>query len=52
MELLELAWLEVSTMKIKRQVHIYILYFVTNIDHVQKSISEGQLDGVLMATYL
>jgi hypothetical protein len=48
MELWELAWFEVSTVKNKRQVHIDILYIVTNIDHVQESVFEGQLDGGLM----
>jgi CRISPR/Cas system-associated endoribonuclease Cas2 len=48
MELWELAWFEVSTVQNKRQVHIDILYIVTNIDHVQESVFEGQLDGGLM----
>jgi hypothetical protein len=48
MELWELAWFEVSTVQNKRQVHIDILYIVTNIDHVHESVFEGKLYGGLM----
>lgn len=39
---------KVSTMQNKRQVHIDIIYIVTSIDHFQKIVFEGQLDGGLM----
>jgi hypothetical protein len=35
-------------MQNKRQLHIDILYIVTNIDHIQESVFEVKLDGGLM----
>jgi hypothetical protein len=44
----EVEWFKVYIVQNKRQVHIYIIYIVTNIDHVQESVFGGQMEGFFM----